>query len=372
MSGQDQDGIYERPDSPFWWASYTDASGKSTRRSTRVRKKDDPRQIEAKRVRAGFISALSVSPPSEFVTSLPHSEVEATWDELVVAFFEEHEKKIAKSTAQRYEYALKHLYAFFTGRRLADIRRRDIKAYINGRSNGGAKPATINYEIALMSCAYGWAQTELEWPITNPWRKTTLEPRNERTRFLSTEEAERLLLAAGSLKRAPHLRDFILLSVHTGMRSGEVLKLTWDRVDFDSDQIFFLKRTDQKNGKKNSIPLNLAARSALRSRLKAQQGNKLVTPWVFSHSNGARLGSIKKSFASACRKAGIEDLTPHDLRRTFGSWLVQQGTSIQVASGLLRHADVSITARIYAHLDPSQYRDATRSLAEKPKLRVVR
>jgi integrase len=372
MSGQDQDGIYERPDSPFWWASYTEASGNSARRSTRVRREDDPRQIEAKRVRAHFIAELSNASADVYVSSLPQSENEATWDELVTTFFEEHEKKIAKSTVKRYEYALKHLYVFFTGRRLADIRRRDIKEYINRRSKAGAKPATINYEIAFMSGAYGWAQTELEWQITNPWRKTTLEPRNERTRYLSPEEAERLLFAAASLKRAPHLSDFIRLSVHTGMRSGEVLFLTWDRIDFDSDQIFFLKRRDQKNRKKSSIPINLPAKNALLSRLRAQQEKKLVTPWVFSHSNGARLGSIKKGFASACRKAGIEDLNPHDLRRTFGSWLVQQGTSIQVASGLLRHADVSITARIYAHLDPAQYRDATRVLAEGAKSKRVR
>lgn len=62
-----------------------------------------------------------------------------------------------------------------------------------------------------------------------------------------------------------------------------------------------------------------------------------------------RIESIKKSFAAA---AGLEDVHPHDRRRTCGSWFVQAGVGIERVSRLLRHSDVSVTARVYAHLRP--------------------
>jgi integrase len=67
---------------------------------------------------------------------------------------------------------------------------------------------------------------------------------------------------------------------------------------------------------------------------------------------------VKKSFAKAVRQAGLEDVHPHDLQRTLGSWLVQAGVSIQAVSALLRHSDIRITDRIYAHLSPESLREA--------------
>ncbi|MGB7551056.1 MAG: tyrosine-type recombinase/integrase, partial [Chromatiaceae bacterium] len=72
--------------------------------------------------------------------------------------------------------------------------------------------------------------------------------------------------------------------------------------------------------------------------------------------------TLRKSFAKACRLAGIEDLHPHDLRRTCGSWLVQSGISIDRVSRLLRHGDVGLTARVYAHLRPQDLETAAAAL----------
>ncbi len=91
----------------------------------------------------------------------------------------------------------------------------------------------------------------------------------------------------------------------------------------------------------------------------------MVSPWVFCCGNGARVASVKKSFSSACKSSGLDDLHPHDLRRTFASWLVQEGVSIQTVSGLLRHADIQITHRVYAHLSPDQFKNATAILDQQ-------
>ena len=71
---------------------------------------------------------------------------------------------------------------------------------------------------------------------------------------------------------------------------------------------------------------------------------------MFTRRDGTRIESIKTSFAAACVKAGISDCHPHDLRRTCGSWLIQGGTDIAKVARILRHADVRVTAKVYAHL----------------------
>ena len=65
------------------------------------------------------------------------------------------------------------------------------------------------------------------------------------------------------------------------------------------------------------------------------------------------------------------DVHPHDLRRTFGSWLVQAGVGIERVSELLRHSDIQVTARVYAHLRTGDLVEAAETL-DQPRYRVSR
>ena len=76
---------------------------------------------------------------------------------------------------------------------------------------------------------------------------------------------------------------------------------------------------------------------------------------------------MKKGFALAAERAGPEDVHPHDLRRAFGSWLVQAGVDIRRVSELMRHSDIRVTARVYAHLAPADLADAVAVLDRAPK-----
>ena len=72
---------------------------------------------------------------------------------------------------------------------------------------------------------------------------------------------------------------------------------------------------------------------------------------------GDRVKDVRKAFSTACRKAGVEDFDIHDLRHTFASWLVMNGTPVFEVSILLRHASVQMTER-YAHLAPNHLYNA--------------
>lgn len=98
------------------------------------------------------------------------------------------------------------------------------------------------------------------------------------------------------------------------------------------------------------MPLNSIAGGALIACARFRAKWCPDSTWVFTRRNGTRIESIKTSFAAAYVKAGISDCHPHDLRRTCGSWLIQGGTDIAKVARILRHADVRVTAKVYAHL----------------------
>jgi integrase len=149
-----------------------------------------------------------------------------------------------------------------------------------------------------------------------------------------------------------HLRAIVTCALHTGMRKGEILGLTWDRVDF-SNGFILLDKT--KNGERREVPINQTLRETL---LELFQGTKerprrIDIPFVFyDPANGKAYKDVKRSFHSACRRAKITDFRFHDLRHCFASHLVMAGQDITTVKELLGHKTLTMTLR-YAHLAPS-------------------
>jgi integrase len=263
-----------------------------------------------------------------------------------------------KKSLDRDGYSIMHIYRLF-GEHLPihSMTVGQVCQYQLQRQAEGAAPATINREIGFLSAALNWAKNKKGWKVENPAKGHRLKEAYPRTRWLTREESEQLLEAATQEPHAAHLPDFILLALYTGMRSGEILGLEWRRVDLQQSRIL-LEAVDQKNGKPGMVPLNSIARTAILARARYRAQYCPASRWVFCNRGGHRITSVKKSFSSAVLRAGIDHCTPHDLRRTFGSWLVQSGIPIQKVAKLLRHSDIRITDQIYAHLQPEQLHDA--------------
>lgn len=347
--GKDQDGLYRRTDSCFWWASYTDISGTRTRRSTGTADRKEAEALLAKWKLETYRAKQWDEPP------------EKTFDDLMLAYLEGPSK--LKRSAARDRYSAKNLYPAFTGKGVRSMTSADIRGYIQTRQKAGAEPGTINKELGLLSAALNWARLELEWLVSNPVEGRRLREPEGRIRWLSRAQASALINSAHD-PQAEHLADFIRLGLHTGMRSGEILGLEWRRVDLQAGLIY-LEAEHQKNGKVGSIPLNREATAAILSRARFRASHCPLSPWVFCHVNGNRIQAVKRSFATACRRSGIVDFHPHDLRHTCAAWLVQAGVPIREVSELLRHSDIRVTMR-YAHLSPDNVKAAVARLDEPP------
>lgn len=344
---KERDGIYERDGSPFWWATWTDSNGKKIRRSTAIRREDDSSKTRAKEVRENWIKSTAFEVIKESNNSI------LTFDNLMALYLEG--PALDKKAPERDFASLKVLAPVFQGRDLLTINGADVRAYIKLRQSTGISAGTLNREIGLMSSALNWAKDELEWNVPNPFQRRRLKEPDGRDRWLKPHEAEALIRAAEELPRSKFLADFIRLGLYTGMRPGEILHLDWNRVDLHRNLIFF-NSSDQKNGKKGSIPINEKARKTFLKRLCFRAEFCPDSPWVFCNKEGERIANVKKSFASARKAAGLRDVHPHDLRRTCGAWLAIAGVSIKEIAAILRHSDIRITDRVYTPLAPDTLR----------------
>ena len=278
----------------------------------------------------------------------------------MLAYLRETEGTLRSPERQR--YSLKQLYPFFTGKDVFTLSAQDIRSYIAGRQEQGVQPATINRELTVLSSALNYALKEWGWALSNPVEGRKLSEPEGRVRWISKDEAKALIRVAEGERQAPHLADFIRLALHTGMRCGEILGLEWPRVDLD-ERLVYLEGMHTKAGKRRSIPLNQEAYAALRNRLQFYTAYRLRTQWVFCRADGTRIQSVKRSFATACRKAGIKDFRIHDLRHSCAAWLVTAGVPRPEVRDLLGHSTVQMTER-YAHLAPENIRAAVARLAE--------
>ena len=182
-------------------------------------------------------------------------------------------------------------------------------------------------------------------------KRRGLKEAQPRTRYLSHEEEAALLAAANQ-----PLRDMLAFAIDTGLRLEEQLSLTWGQVDIRRQQI---KTTaDTKSGEARDIPLLQRAVTILGTVPRHIRRNG-EPDWVFCKRDGSRYGSLKKSLATACRRAEISDFTWHDLRRTCGCRLLQDRrmTKAEVQEWL-GHASVTTTERSYAFLKIDQLHKA--------------
>jgi integrase len=209
-------------------------------------------------------------------------------------------------------------------------------------------PATVNRELALVK---HMCTKAVEWGYlkATPLRlvKFLKEPPG-RLRYLTREEMGLLVEAC-----SPHLRPIVVTALNTGMRKSEILGLKWQDIDFGAKTITIHQT---KNNEPRVIPMNQTLYDELH-----QLPRGLHTPYVFCHENGERYDEVKRSFTSACRKAGIMDFRFHDLRHTFASHLVMNGINLKTVQYLLGHKDIRMTLR-YAHLSGEHLQAAVGTL----------
>jgi integrase len=232
---------------------------------------------------------------------------------------------------------------------LADINARRLVAYRDARLKS-VSPSTLQKEFALLSHLFNIARREWGLSVTNPVSGVTRpKVNNSRTRFLTKEEAQKLLDAART-SRNQKLYPYLLLMMHSGMRPSEAAGLRWGDVDLEA-RLVKLKITKTVM---RYVPLTEVAEKVLRSLRPADAGNET---FVFLPQGSPLLEKnltrpnlyFRRSFYTVRIKAGLEDVHLHDLRHTAASHLLMAGVDIRTLAEILGHKTMQMVQR-YTHL----------------------
>ena len=208
----DRDGLYQRGDSPYWWGSFTDASGRRIRRSTG---KTD--RVEAKRVLAEWITR-----EGQAADGLPRIY---SFDELMLAYMEagrtvKDRRKTANSLA-RDKGCIAVLYDAFSGYKLAPagvspgdldgqfIDGEAVFSYVETRRKGEVSDGTIRRELCVLGAAITYANSRWAWGLMDPTRHRKPSQGEGRVLWITPEEAHQLMDVARKEPRAPYLGDWI-------------------------------------------------------------------------------------------------------------------------------------------------------------------
>ena len=252
------------------------------------------------------------------------------------------EARWGKSQRRLVDWNLKkHLLPAFGSLPLDRIRRHDVERWFDGYSR--TAPGGANHALSLVRQILR-AAVDTGLIAADPTRAIRKNPRPKFTRFLSTEEIDRLHRALDRLvEERPSYRaqsDIVRLLLLTGCRKGEIQQLKWSEVDGD-----VLRLETSKTGPR-TVWLSEAARAVLARQPRT--GGAFVFP---SPRNPARPRSAEtmRLWDKARTEAGIEDVRLHDLRHTHASHAVMNGVPVPVVSRLLGHSNTQMTLR-YAHL----------------------
>jgi integrase len=280
------------------------------------------------------------------------------------------------------------LDVWWAERTLAEVNGANCRAYVEHRSRQAwkaARPEKTGIVPRMVTAAAARRELEDLRAAINHHRReglcseivsVVLPPRaNARERWLTRSEAARLLWAAWRARQVMrdkatlravgrHVARFILVGLYTGTRSaaicGAALMPTVGRGHVDLEQgVFYRRAIGRRQTKKRQPPVKLPPRLLAHMRRWAGHGlaRRAVVEW-----NGKPVDSVRKGFAAAVEAAGLgADVTPHILRHTCATWLMQGGVNLWDAAGFLGMTVQQLEAT-YGHHHPEYQQEAIAAL----------
>ena len=272
--------------------------------------------------------------------------IEPTMGDLLT-HWKEYAKAHKRSWAEDIRMCDKH-FAPWANRKLSAIRKPEVQAmHLQLAKNSGKYMANRVYE--LLRAMYNRAK-DIGYEGENPALGIKRFTEEKRDRFLHANELGAFF---ASLQEEPNtlLQHFFLLCLLTGARRSNVQTMRWDEIDFSTD---LWRIPETKSGKPVVVPLTDAALGVLQACHEANG----TSEWVFpSHGKHGHIVEPKAAWKRIIKRAGLQDVRPHDLRRSLGSWMAMTGAGLPVVGKMLGHTQPTTTA-IYARLSVDPVRAA--------------
>lgn len=281
------------------------------------------------------------------------------------------EKNASSSTINDYHLELKKMISSLSScgiHKVSDVTIEHLREYLKERKEkANLKPVSIAKKMAIIRSFFSFLETN-EYIKHNPSRRLVVPKKPKRVPvYLTEEEIKRLIGAARngvgrSLSHGERNVLLIKLLVYTGLRRGELLSLDWDDINFSKKTLLVRKG---KGDKGRLIPLHPVLVEDLWNYLRNNCLPLRKTRAVLVSEQGKRmpLTTFTRTFRRLVKKAGLEGkkVTPHTLRHSFASLLLEKGADLVTIQKLLGHSDITST-KIYLHLRLSQLHQSIEKL----------
>ena len=280
----------------------------------------------------------------------------------VQEFFDEyympdHSRLRKKEISQKTDESVMRLYipAEIKSRQLLKITRPDMERMHNGVWRKENSVYSANRALKLMRQMFYKA---MDWGMQthNPAARIKLFPEVKRDRFLQPDELPRFFEA---LAQDPdiHFRAFILVSLLVGQRRGNIQAMKWSDVNFER-RALYIERT--KNGEPQAVPLPEQAIAVLRELETFK-----TSEWVFPsrQSRSGHMENPQVRWRALLKRAGLENMRLHDLRRTFASYQAIQGSSFEIIGKALGDKSPAVIP-IYARVTEAPVRQSIQAAAD--------
>jgi len=304
-----------------WWIDFCIPSGERVRRSAQTESKSQAQELHDQlKAEAWRLDKLRERPRHD-------------WNDAVVRWLKETGHK---ATHEHDKAKLRWLDAHLHGRPLDTINRAIIDWITQAKLATGAANATVNRTLALVRAILRRCERDWEWLDKAPAVRLRKEP-TKRIRYLTRTEADRLLR-----ELRPHLADMARFALATGLRAANITGMRWEQVDLDR-RMAWVHPDQAKARRAIPVPLNGEAMTVLQKQLGKHRDS------VFTFKGNPVSATTTKAWYAAVKRAGVHPFRFHDLRHTFASWHVQQGTPLSVLQELGGWQSPAMVQR-YAHL----------------------
>jgi len=260
---------------------------------------------------------------------------------------------MSPNTIESYARDLAGLAAFAekSGREVALLERRDLEAYVRSLMASGLSPRSTARAVACVRGFYKFRAVEQQMESSPADDLQAPRAWAALPKFLDLEEVDRLL-AQPDVSTPRGLRDKALIAVlyATGLRVSELISLKLSNLHLQDGYLTCIGKGD----KERIVPVGQDATEWLQ-RYLTDARPRLVTgasPWLFVNARGTPLSRVGfwKLLKEYGIKAGIaRNISPHVLRHSFATHLLDRGADLRAIQMMLGHADLS-TTQIYTHV----------------------
>jgi integrase len=312
--------IYKRENVNGWWVGWYESGNRKAKALPSKELAEHYKQIKYSQLNSDVFTG----------------QVVADWSQMI-AEYRESKKVQGVTEGTLYEIALSmRNFERIVGKcNSKQITQNTVDRFILQRGSEIKRP-TLNKDIRNLKTFIHWCRENRY--LNGNLKIKELKEDERPVKSLNDIQIKKLLTAA---KPYPSVKMRVLLALGTGLRRGDIESLKINDIDFTNNYISTASKKTRKSMGARPVSVEVITELSKYIAMLDVEQEKLF-PDNFSH----------KRWKSICKAAGLGDLKFHDLRKTFGSLLAQNGISTAVTQKLLEHFSPNLTNKVYMNVDP--------------------